>query len=277
MGDRVLWRDGIRPRTLISEDRGLMARTFGTMYGFAALVALLILFVGESTDRHEWVLVVVSMVTAALSVVFFVGYRRLPTWFFHIALALGSVLIAGAAIGGSTGAEGVYGFGCVWVVVLAFLTLLNVLNFADRYLMAAFGSSIMRDLQLTNFEFTLLTGLVFSFFYVVFGLFAGSLADRYNRRLLLIVTQAAAMTLAFILALLVQFNLTQIWHVYVLATLLGVVTAVDFPALQAFLGDLTGMGQIRKAVVVNASRLLQEALRSDPAAAGEHLSEGCIS
>jgi MFS transporter, Spinster family, sphingosine-1-phosphate transporter len=65
--------------------------------------------------------------------------------------------------------------------LLAFLTLLNVLNFADRYLMAAFGSSIMRDLELNNFQFTLLTGLVFSFFYVVFGLFAGSLADRYNR------------------------------------------------------------------------------------------------
>jgi len=65
--------------------------------------------------------------------------------------------------------------------LLAFLTLLNVLNFADRYLMAAFGSSIMRDLELNNFQFTLLTGLVFSFFYVVFGLFAGSLADRHSR------------------------------------------------------------------------------------------------
>jgi MFS family permease len=65
--------------------------------------------------------------------------------------------------------------------LLAVLTLLNVLNFADRYLMAAFGSSIMRDLGLSNFQFTLLTGLVFSVCYVVFGLFAGSLADRYNR------------------------------------------------------------------------------------------------
>ena len=61
------------------------------------------------------------------------------------------------------------------------LTLLNVLNFADRYLMTAFGNSIMADLALTNFEFTLLTGLVFSVFYVLFGLVAGSLADRYNR------------------------------------------------------------------------------------------------
>lgn len=65
--------------------------------------------------------------------------------------------------------------------LLAALTLLNVLNFADRYLLVSFGPSIIADLQLSNFEFTLLTGLVFSVFYVFFGLFAGSLADRYNR------------------------------------------------------------------------------------------------
>lgn len=65
--------------------------------------------------------------------------------------------------------------------LLAILTLLNVLNFADRFLLQAFANSIIADLALTNFEFTLLTGLVFSVFYTVFGLFAGSLADRYDR------------------------------------------------------------------------------------------------
>jgi MFS family permease len=65
--------------------------------------------------------------------------------------------------------------------LLAGLTLLNVLNFADRYLMTAFGHSIMAELGLSNFQFTLLTGLVFSVFYVAFGLLAGSLADRQNR------------------------------------------------------------------------------------------------
>ncbi len=102
---------------------------------------------------------------------------------------------------------------------------------------------------------------------LILGPWAGTLADRMNRRLLLIVTQAAAMALAFILAALVQFKAVQIWHVYILATLLGIVTAVDFPALQAFLGDLTGMGQIRKAVVVNAT-LLQVARMLGPALAG---------
>ena len=65
--------------------------------------------------------------------------------------------------------------------LLAGLTLLNVLNFADRFLLVSFANSIITDLGLTKFQFTLLTGLVFSVFYVVFGLFAGSLADRMNR------------------------------------------------------------------------------------------------
>ena len=65
--------------------------------------------------------------------------------------------------------------------LLALLTLLNVLNFADRYLLVSFSPSIIAELRLTNFEFTLLTGFVFTLFYAVFGLFAGSAADRWHR------------------------------------------------------------------------------------------------
>lgn len=65
--------------------------------------------------------------------------------------------------------------------LLAALTLLNVLNFADRFLLVSFAPSIIADLQLTKFQFTLLTGLVFSLSYVLFGLVAGSLADRHHR------------------------------------------------------------------------------------------------
>jgi MFS family permease len=56
-----------------------------------------------------------------------------------------------------------------------------------------------------------------------------------------------------------------LWHIYVLSALLGIVSAFDFPTQQAFIGDLTGMGEVRKAVVVNAmafqvSRMLGPAL-----------------
>lgn len=65
--------------------------------------------------------------------------------------------------------------------VLVFLTLLNVLNFADRFLMQGFAVDLTTDLQLTNLQFTLLTGFVFTTFYTVAGVFMGALADRFHR------------------------------------------------------------------------------------------------
>ncbi|MEL0048741.1 MAG: MFS transporter [Gammaproteobacteria bacterium] len=62
-----------------------------------------------------------------------------------------------------------------------FLTLLNVMNFVDRQLLASFANWIVPDLGLTNTQFGLLTGLIFIFFYSVAGVFMGVLADRVNR------------------------------------------------------------------------------------------------
>jgi MFS family permease len=100
---------------------------------------------------------------------------------------------------------------------------------------------------------------------LLLGPWAGVWADRLDRRKLLIATQVVAMILAFVMAFLVQTEAIRLWHVYVLSTLLGVVTALDMPAQQAFLGDLSGMDQVRKAVVLNAmiiqiSRILGPAL-----------------
>ena len=64
---------------------------------------------------------------------------------------------------------------------LMFLTLLNVMNFVDRQLLASFANWIVPDLGLTNTEFGLLTGLIFIIFYSVAGLFMGMLADKVNR------------------------------------------------------------------------------------------------
>ncbi len=79
---------------------------------------------------------------------------------------------------------GSYGF-------LAFLTLLNVMNFIDRQLLASFANFIVPDLGLTNTQFGLLTGLIFLFFYSAMGLFMGTLADRHNRVRLIAIGLAA--------------------------------------------------------------------------------------
>jgi len=102
---------------------------------------------------------------------------------------------------------------------------------------------------------------------LLFGLWAGVWADRFDRRKILIGTQAAAMVLAFVLATLVWTRTVQLWHVYVLSFLLGCVGALDFPAQQAFLGDLSGMTNVRKAIVLNAM-IFQIGRMVGPALAG---------
>ena len=69
---------------------------------------------------------------------------------------------------------GDYGF-------LVFLTFINVLNVLDRQLIASLANWIKPELNLTNTEFGLLTGLIFILFYAVAGVFMGVLADRVNR------------------------------------------------------------------------------------------------
>lgn len=116
--------------------------------------------------------------------------------------------------------------------LLAALTLLNVLNFADRFLLVSFANSIITDLQLTKFQFTLLTGLVFSVFYVVFGLFAGSLADRHNRPRLIAVGLALWSALTAATGLARNFAQAALARVFI-----GVGEAVLTPASMSMLSD----------------------------------------
>ncbi len=89
--------------------------------------------------------------------------------------------------------------------------------------------------------------------FFVFGPWVGSFADRYSRRTILLVTQILAMLFAFALALLLQTHTLLLWHVYLLALLLGSVTAFNTTAEQAFIGDIAGPGKIQKAIALNNS------------------------
>ena len=64
---------------------------------------------------------------------------------------------------------------------LIFLTMINVLNVIDRQLIASMANWIKPELNLTNTQFGLLTGLIFIIFYAFAGVFMGVLADRVNR------------------------------------------------------------------------------------------------
>jgi MFS family permease len=82
---------------------------------------------------------------------------------------------------------------------------------------------------------------------------AGMIADRFERRKVLITTQVSSGVLALILGLLVITDVAQLWHVYVLATLLGVVAAIDAPARQAFVSELVPIEDLPNAVGLNSA------------------------
>ncbi len=81
----------------------------------------------------------------------------------------------------------------------------------------------------------------------------GIVADRLNRQRVVIGTQVASMILALILALLTLTHTVQVWHIFILAALLGVVNAFDIPARQSFLVDMVGKEDLMNAIALNSS------------------------
>lgn len=82
---------------------------------------------------------------------------------------------------------------------------------------------------------------------------AGLLADRFDRRKLLVATQVAQALLAAGLGALVLAGHAQLWQVYVFAGLLGVVTAIDAPVRQTFVAELVPAGRLSNAVGLNSA------------------------
>ncbi len=88
---------------------------------------------------------------------------------------------------------------------------------------------------------------------LLFGLWGGLLADRYDKRKLLVGTQVVSAVLGFALFALVAADAVELWMVYVLAFLLGVVTMVDMPARQSFVIEMVGPDEIPNAVGLNSA------------------------
>src|ERR1700726_3777572 len=101
----------------------------------------------------------------------------------------------------------------------------------------------------------------------LFAPLGGIVADRSNRKHVVIATQVASMLLAFVLAALTLTNRVQVWHVFVLAALLGVVNAFDIPGRQSFLVDMVGKEDLMNAIALNSS-MFNGARVVGPAVAG---------
>jgi MFS family permease len=81
----------------------------------------------------------------------------------------------------------------------------------------------------------------------------GALADRVDRRKILIFTQSAMMFLTFILAWVTLSHRVKIWQVVTLAALTGVVNAIDLPARQSFVVDMVSRADLVNAIALNSS------------------------
>jgi MFS family permease len=101
----------------------------------------------------------------------------------------------------------------------------------------------------------------------LFAPIGGIVADRFNRHRVVIATQATSMVLAFILAALTLTDKIQVWHVFVLASLMGIVNAFDIPARQSFLVDMVGKEDLMNAIALNSS-MFNGARIIGPAVAG---------
>ena len=95
----------------------------------------------------------------------------------------------------------------------------------------------------------------------------GIVADRINRQRVVIGTQISSMILALVLATLTLTGVIQVWHIFVLGGLLGVVNAFDIPARQSFLVDMVGKEDLMNAIALNSS-MFNGARIIGPAVAG---------
>jgi predicted MFS family arabinose efflux permease len=88
---------------------------------------------------------------------------------------------------------------------------------------------------------------------LLFMLYGGVVADRMQRRKLLVITQSAMMALAFLLAGLVATGLIQPWHIVAIAFCLGTAAAFDAPARQSFVVELVSRDDMTNAIALNST------------------------
>src|SRR3989442_5845598 len=123
-------------------------------------------------------------------------------------------------------------------------------------------------LTLTNSPFYVgLTAALSSLGVLVFSLYAGVVADRVDKRRVIIFMQLAFMIEAFTVSILVWTGVIAVWQVLILATILGIASAFDIPMRQAFVVEMVGKDDLMNAIALNSS-LFNAARVIGPAIAG---------
>jgi len=95
----------------------------------------------------------------------------------------------------------------------------------------------------------------------------GAMADRVEKRRIVIITESTAMVLAFALTALVYFHIVKVWHIALIGLLEGITDAFDIPTRQSLVVDMVGKDDLMNAIALNSS-LFNGARVFGPALAG---------
>ncbi len=88
---------------------------------------------------------------------------------------------------------------------------------------------------------------------LVLTLWSGTLADRFDKRTLLVLANAAFALTAIVFAILVASGVVVLWHVFLFAGLLGIANAVETPVRQAFVSELVERPLLPNALSLSAA------------------------
>lgn len=102
---------------------------------------------------------------------------------------------------------------------------------------------------------------------LLFGIIGGVIVDRYPKRAIIITAQIVVVTSGLLLAVLSFSGRLEAWHIFVLAAVVGLFSAVDQPARQVFVSELVGRQLLANAVSTN-SAIFQTSMLLGPAIAG---------
>ena len=86
---------------------------------------------------------------------------------------------------------------------------------------------------------------------LVFGIVGGVVADRFDRRKLIIVAAGMTVSLTFLMAILTSSGLIRVWHIFIISLVGGTISAFNMPTRQAFVFDLVGRDDLTNAISLN--------------------------
>jgi MFS family permease len=135
----------------------------------------------------------------------------------------------------------------------------QVVSMSGTWMQSVAQSWLVLELTGSGIDLGITVGLQFGPV-LVFGAWAGALADRVDKRRLLMVTQSIAAALALVLGVLTVTDVVSVWMVWVLAALTGTALAMDMPSRQSFVYEMVGPDDLANAVglnavIINASRI----------------------